>query len=66
MNIILALLTCIPVVYSSLSPFFYDWINKTYGEEMANRLNRKDLGEQGSFGGGNYPNMYDLACKNFS
>lgn len=66
MNTLLVLLISLPVAHSYLSPQFYEWINETYGENMANRLNRQDLGEQGSFGGGTYPNTYDLIAKNFS
>lgn len=66
MKTLLVLLTCLPAVHSILSAFFYEWIEKTYGKDIADRLNRKDLGDQGSFGGGDHPNMYVMVDKYFS
>lgn len=65
MKTILVYFICVSVLYSSLSPLFYEWINETYDEGVANRLNWEDLGAQGSFGGGNYPNRYDMAGKGY-
>lgn len=54
MNILVVLLIFMPVVQSSLSNNFLDWLKKNYGEEVASQLNRADLGDRGSFGGGNH------------
>lgn len=51
MKVFLALLICWPSAYCTLSKNFYDWIEKTFDRDMAERLNREDLGERGSFGG---------------
>lgn len=52
MKVSLLLLICFPLAFSSLSESFREYVKEHYGEEMAQRLNRADLGEGGSFGGG--------------
>lgn len=51
-NLLLLFLFAIPSVDSTLGHSFYKWITETYGEQIARRFNRGDLGKGGSFGGG--------------
>lgn len=50
----LIILFCLPAVGSYLSSSFFSWINTTYGENIAHQLNRADLKQAGSYGGGNH------------
>uniref|UniRef100_A0A0M3IR70 Lipase domain-containing protein n=1 Tax=Ascaris lumbricoides TaxID=6252 RepID=A0A0M3IR70_ASCLU len=39
---------------ASMSPTFLNWLSSSYGPKFAERLNRADLGQGGSFGGGTH------------
>ncbi|KAI6233979.1 hypothetical protein M3Y99_00851200 [Aphelenchoides fujianensis] len=52
---LLLFLFCSCEVNGYFSGDFYDFLIQTYGETTADRLERKDLGENGSFGGRDSP-----------
>lgn len=39
---------------ASMSPTFLNWLSSSYAPKFAERLNRADLGQGGSFGGGTH------------
>ncbi|CAJ0607395.1 unnamed protein product [Cylicocyclus nassatus] len=50
----LALVAILSSVGANFSPDFSDFLEETYGKKFANRMERRDLGPGGSFGGGKH------------
>lgn len=41
-------------IEGTISKNYYDYIQKNYGDAVAQQIARKDFGVKGSFGGGNH------------